>query len=216
MGKTRAGAMIVERRRSAGLGAGGGPPARGVARRFAHFRATQFRFGVRAVAVAAAGRNGAGGARCVCAKNDCGSENERREKDEPHERATKRGPEREGRDHARECARVPKKNHWPSGIGRFRTEVLGRGRDSRAEALRRRKRGEGSNAEDAGIHRNHRGTGVGKAMRMNSRKRLDGFRFETWGQDWFGLMKQGISIRVFFAMRYAQYDGLWKLAWSLH
>jgi len=118
--------VIVEWRRSAGFGAGGGPPARGVARRFAHFRATQFRFGVRTVAVATAGGNGARAAGCICAKNDCGSENERREKDEPNERASKRGPERERRDHARECARVLNKNHWRSGIGRFRTEVLGR------------------------------------------------------------------------------------------
>ena len=69
MGETRAGAVVVGGGRDAGLGAGGGPPARGVAGQFAHFCAAQFRFGLSAFAVAAAGGNGAGGTGCICAED---------------------------------------------------------------------------------------------------------------------------------------------------
>jgi len=60
MGEAGACAVVVGGGRCAGLGAGGGPPARSVAWQFTHFRAAQFRFGLSAFAVAAAGGDGAG------------------------------------------------------------------------------------------------------------------------------------------------------------
>ncbi len=133
MREARAGTVIVRGRGSARFGASCSPPARGEAGKFTHFRAAYFRFGMRAAAVAAARGNGAGGAGCVRAKNQSGREEQRSEEDEPQERAAEASLEREGRDHEGECERRLEKNHWRSGIGRFRTEVLGRSRRGGAE-----------------------------------------------------------------------------------
>ena len=75
--------MFVDGRGSTGFGASGGPPARGVTRRFTHFHAAYFHFGVRAVAVAAASGNRAGWAGCVGAKNESRCKEQGSEKDEP-------------------------------------------------------------------------------------------------------------------------------------
>ena len=80
-----------------------------------------------AFAVAAAGWNGAGRTRCVRAEDQGGREEKCSEKNEPEERATKAGLEREGRDHGGSVRVVYRKTTGANGLEEVVTWVLGRG-----------------------------------------------------------------------------------------
>src|SRR5256885_4047154 len=95
-----------------------------------------------------------------------------------------------------ECARGLKKNRWRSGIGRFRTEVLGRERPEGAATEAQRTR----NWEQGAIPGRDWG----------------GFRFETLEQDWFGLMLLLVPVRPVFADGYGKWQARRALAGCLH
>lgn len=121
MGKARAGAVVVGGERGAGFGASRGPPARGVARQFTHFCATQFRFGLSTFAVAAAGGDGASGAGCVCAKDEAGGEQDRGEECEPKKGAAEDGVEWKARNHVSSLRGAEQKTTGAVGLVGFVT-----------------------------------------------------------------------------------------------
>ena len=117
VGETRAGAVVLCGRRGARLGARGSPPARSVTGKFAHFRAAQFCFGVRAVAVAVASGNRASHARGVRAKDQSGTKKEGGEESGPQEQATESSLEREGHDHGRSVRDFLRKTDGAGELG---------------------------------------------------------------------------------------------------
>jgi hypothetical protein len=72
---------------------------------------------MRTVAVATARGNGAGHARCVCAKDEGGSKKKCGKENEPQERATNTHGEREARDHERSLCEVREKTDGAVELG---------------------------------------------------------------------------------------------------
>lgn len=112
VGKARAGAVIVGWSGDAGLDARRGPPTGSVLRCLTHFGAAQFRFGLRAFAVAAASGNRAGGTGCVRTKDESGAEKRSGQESEPQDDVTNGGWKGRNGAHAEEFAGGAKKNHW--------------------------------------------------------------------------------------------------------
>ena len=95
----------------------------------------------------------------------------------------------------REFARGWKKNRWRSGIGRFRTEVLGRGMPE-------------------GVATEHTECGI-KGRAWIPGREWRGFRFETLEQDWFGANAVARSGKIRVCRWLREMAGAASVGWML-